>query len=114
MSGIGQIVPKVQEFVTALAATPQPNDPWFIRYARSFAIYIGILALAVMGVLSVYLKSDITSGAVCAALSVILQQFGAQRSADNQAQILADTENKKTITAAATADKQTDAIARAA
>jgi hypothetical protein len=111
MSGIGQIVPKIQEFVAALANSPQADETWFVRNARPFAIYIGIIALAAMGVLAVWLKDDVTTVAVTAGVGAILQQFGAQRSRDNQAKIAAATEDKKTITAAASTDKQTAAIA---
>lgn len=106
MSSIGQIVPKVQEFVTALASAPQPTDSRFIRYARPFAIYVGILALSVMGVLAVWLKDTVTTIAVAAGIGAVMQQFGAQRSRDKQAGIAADTENKKTITAAASGAQQ--------
>lgn len=103
MSGIGQIVPKVQEFVTALASAPSPEDTPFVRNARPFAIYVGIMALGAMGVLAVWLKDAVTTVAVCGAISLIVQQFGAQRSRDKQASIAAATEDKKTITSAATA-----------
>lgn len=103
MSSIGQVVSKAQEFVTALASAPTPEDTRFVRNARPFAIYVGIVALAAMGVLAVYFKDGITTTAIVAAIAAVLQQFGAQRSRDNQAKITAATEDKKTITAAATA-----------
>jgi hypothetical protein len=111
MSGVGQIIPKMQEFVAALASAPTPDDTPFVRNARPFAIYAGIITLLIMGLLSTYFKNEAIALAVIAALSVILQQFGAQRSRDNQARISAATEDKKTITAAASTDKQTAAVA---
>lgn len=102
MSGIGQLVSKTQEFVTALASAPQPEDTPFVRNARPFAIYVGILALTGMGILAVIHKDAMTAGAVVVGIGAVLQQFGAQRSRDNQAKIAAATEDKKTITTAAT------------
>jgi ribosomal protein S9 len=104
--GIGSIVSKAQEFVTALASAPQPEETRFVRNARPFAIYLGMVALTAMGILAVYLKDIGSSLAVVAAIGGVLQQFGAQRSADARAKIAAATEDKKTITGAATADKQ--------
>ena len=101
MSAVGDIVSKAQSFVTALASAPQPEDTPFVRNARPFAIYIGITALSAMGIAAVYYKDSVTTVAVCGAISLIVQQFGAQRSNDKQAAIKAATEDKKTITTAA-------------
>ena len=84
MSGIGQIVPKVQEFVTALASAPQPNESRFIRNARPFTIYLGSITLFVMGTISVCLKDTVTTIAVVAGVGAVLQQFGAQRSREHR------------------------------
>lgn len=103
MSGIGlnDVAAKVQGFVTAFASAPSPEDTPFVRNSRPFAIYMGIIALAAMGVMTVYYKDPVTTVAVAGAISLIVQQFGAQRSKDNQAKIAAATEDKKTVTAAA-------------
>jgi hypothetical protein len=102
---------KAQSIVDAFASTPIGPDTWFVRDARPFAIYIGILALSAIGVLAVMHKDPVTAGIVVATIGAVLQQFGAQRSRDKQADVTATVENTRTITAAATADRQTDAIA---
>ena len=102
---------KAQGIVDALATASVGPDTWFIRDARPFAIYVGILALTAIGILAVTHKDVVTAGIVVATIGTVLQQFGAQRSRDKQADMTATVENTKTITAAATTDKQTAAIA---
>ena len=100
MSGVGDMVSKVQEIVSAIASAPQPEETRFVRNARPFAIYVGIIALSVIGALAVWLKDAITTVAVVGAIAAVLQQFGSQRSKDNQAKISAAVEDKKTIVGA--------------
>jgi hypothetical protein len=103
---------KAQSVVDVLSATPIGPDTWFVRSARPFAIDIGILALATIGILAVQMKDAITAGAVVLTIGAVLQQFGAQRSRDKQADMTATIENTKTITTAASVDMKTTADAK--
>ena len=67
--------------------------------------------MSAMGILGVIHKDQATAAAVVIGIGAVLQQFGAQRSRDKQADASAAVENTKTITAAATADKKTEAAA---
>lgn len=111
MSSIGQVVPKIQDFATVLASAPLPEDPLFVKITRSAVLWMCGATLLFMGCWSAYKGDGVIGTAVIASVTVLGQQFGAQRTSEKKAAITAATEDRKTITAAASTDKQTAAVA---
>lgn len=111
MSSIGEMASRAQDFVTAMAGAPQPDETPFVRNSRPFVIIVAILALAGMGVIVAWFHDTASIMAVSAILGAVIRELARFRSQDKQTAANADVENRKTVTAAATADKQTAAIA---
>ena len=111
MSLTDTITSKAQSIADAFAAVPITCDTPFVRNSRPFAIYLGSVTLFATGTFAVWKGDAVTAAAVVATVGIVMREFARFRSQDKQADVTADIENKKTITSAATTDKQTAALA---